>query len=214
MNVEKRLIELAGRAGAKIHAGRSRNDQVALDLRLWTRDAIDSLLGQLSGLRKALVRRARGTSDVICPGYTHLQRAQPVLFAHVLLSFHEMIVRDEGRLIDCRKRVDVSPLGAGALAGTSLRIDLRRYTQYDTQVEIFPILRLYYRSSTLTGFHIPILGVAVNFGNTDNRLIATLRSDLRRGQHISGAVLFQGGNRQINIPIAEEHVGRYSTHVR
>ncbi|MCZ6689620.1 MAG: argininosuccinate lyase [Planctomycetota bacterium] len=125
MNVEKRLIQLAGRAGAKIHAGRSRNDQVALDLRLWTRDAIDSLLGRLSGLRKVLVRRARGTSDVICPGYTHLQRAQPVLFAHVLLSFHEMIVRDEGRLTDCRKRVDVSPLGAGALAGTSLRIDPR-----------------------------------------------------------------------------------------
>lgn len=125
MNVERRLGKLAGKAAAKIHAGRSRNDQVALDLRLWCREEIDGLIREVRALRLALVRKAERHSEVILPGYTHLQRAQPILLAHLLLSFQEQLARDEERLSEVRCRVNISPLGAAALAGTSLPIDPR-----------------------------------------------------------------------------------------
>jgi argininosuccinate lyase len=119
MNVEKAL----GPAGARLHTARSRNDQVALDLRLWTLAAIYRLTAGLERARAALVALARRHEKTLLPGITHLQHAQPVVFAHVLLSWHDALGRDLGRLADARKRAAVSPLGAGALAGTTLPID-------------------------------------------------------------------------------------------
>jgi argininosuccinate lyase len=123
MNIEKALVEKIGEAGEKLHTARSRNDQVALDMRLYLRETGESVKELLSGLQKELIQLAREYLGVIMPGYTHLQRAQPVLLSHHLLAYFEMFNRDKERLADCLKRVNVLPLGSGALAGTSLPID-------------------------------------------------------------------------------------------
>jgi len=123
MAVERRLIEMVGPIGGKLHTARSRNDQVALDLRLYLRDAIADIRARLTALRDALVALGAAHVDVIMPGYTHLQPAQPILFAHHLLAYCEMLDRDDGRLQDCLKRTNVLALGAGALAGTTFPID-------------------------------------------------------------------------------------------
>jgi argininosuccinate lyase len=125
MAVERRLTELVGPVGGKLHTGRSRNDQVALDLRLWLRAACARLDGRLRDLERALVDLAERHQDVVMPGYTHLQRAQPILLAHHLLAYREMLARDRGRLADCQRRADELPLGAGALAGAGFAIDRR-----------------------------------------------------------------------------------------
>jgi argininosuccinate lyase len=121
--VEARLVELVGDAGRKLHTGRSRNDQVATALRLWLRDEIDTLSERVRATQAALVGLAEAHADAIIPGYTHLQRAQPVLFAHWCLAYFEMLARDRERLADVRRRTNVSPLGSAALAGTSYAID-------------------------------------------------------------------------------------------
>ncbi len=121
--VERRLIEAVGDLGKKLHTGRSRNDQVATDLRLWTRDEIDGRVGELHECRRALIDFAEREKVTVVPGYTHLQRAQPILFAHWALAHQEMLERDSARLGDCRSRVNVLPLGSGALAGTTYAID-------------------------------------------------------------------------------------------
>ena len=123
MNIEARLTERIGLAGKKLHTGRSRNDQVATDVRLYLRDAIDTIAGELTRLQRALVTLAAREAATIMPGFTHLQTAQPVTFGHHMLAWNEMLERDHGRLMDCRKRLDVSPLGSAALAGTSYPID-------------------------------------------------------------------------------------------
>jgi len=123
MNIEARLIALIGEAGKRLHTGRSRNDQVATDIRLWLRDEIDNLVTLVRALQRALVGMAGKHADTIMPGFTHLQVAQPVTFGHHLMAYVEMLSRDEARLIDCRKRVNRLPLGAAALAGTSYPID-------------------------------------------------------------------------------------------
>jgi len=122
-HIERALIERLGDLGRKLHTGRSRNDQVVTDVKLWVRDAIDDLDGRLEELQRALVESAERDRDLILPGYTHLQRAQPVLAAHYFLAYVEKYQRDRERLADCRRRVNVLPLGAAALAGTSLPID-------------------------------------------------------------------------------------------
>jgi len=126
MVVEKALIDRIGPAGAKLHTGRSRNDQVALDLRLWARDAIDDLGDRIAELQRAFVGLAERQGQIVMPAYTHLQRAQPVLAGHALLAYVEMLQRDAGRLADARRRVNVCPLGAGAVAGSSLPLDRER----------------------------------------------------------------------------------------
>ena len=123
MNVEARLREMIGDAAGRLHTARSRNDQVATDFRLWLRDAIDGLESQLKELHKALIDQAEKYADVVMPGFTHLQAAQPVTFGHHLLAYAEMVARDRGRMADCRKRLNECPLGAAALAGTSFPID-------------------------------------------------------------------------------------------
>jgi argininosuccinate lyase len=123
MNIEARLIERIGETGKKLHTGRSRNDQVATDLRLYLRDAIDELIAELQRLQLALVDLADQEADTIMPGFTHLQVAMPVSFGHHMLAWEEMLERDHQRLLDCRKRVNCMPLGAAALAGTSFPID-------------------------------------------------------------------------------------------
>ena len=129
MNVESRLREMIGDAAGRLHTGRSRNDQVATDLRLWTRDAIDGLDAQLATLQKALIDKAEEHAATPMPGFTHLQVAQPVTFGHHMLAYVEMYGRDRGRLVDCRKRLNESPLGAAALAGTSFPIDRKMTAQ-------------------------------------------------------------------------------------
>ncbi len=121
--VETRLVETIGDAGRKLHTGRSRNDQVATDLRLWLREAIDQLLSQARSTQEALLDFAEVIPGAVLPGYTHLQRAQPILLAHWCLAYFEMLVRDCDRLEGTRKRVNVLPLGSAALAGTSFPID-------------------------------------------------------------------------------------------
>jgi len=123
MAVERRLIEKIGAVGGKLHTARSRNDQVALDLRLYLKDETRRILDLLRQLRRALAALAAAHSDAIMPGYTHLQPAQPVLFAHHLLAYAEMLERDGQRFTDGAKRIDVLPLGSGALAGTTFPID-------------------------------------------------------------------------------------------
>ncbi|MEO6394464.1 MAG: argininosuccinate lyase [Devosia sp.] len=123
MNVESRLKELIGEAAGRLHTARSRNDQVATDFRLYVRDAIDTLSGQIETLQLALVDRAEQEAETIMPGFTHLQSAQPVTLGHHLLAYVEMLGRDSGRLADARKRLNESPLGAAALAGTPYPID-------------------------------------------------------------------------------------------
>ncbi|MGJ8516074.1 argininosuccinate lyase [Carnimonas bestiolae] len=123
MNVEARLIERIGNVGKKLHTGRSRNDQIATDIRLYVRDEIDIINAELTRLRQGLIELAYQEADTIMPGFTHLQAAQPVTFGHHLLAWQEMVARDQERLADCRKRVNVLPLGAAALAGTTYPID-------------------------------------------------------------------------------------------
>ena len=123
MNIEARLTEGIGEAGKRLHTARSRNDQVALDLRLWVRDAIDGLSEQVRDAMRALAARAEEHAGTVMPGFTHLQPAQPVTLGHHLLAYVEMLSRDLGRLRDCRARLDESPLGAAALAGTGFPID-------------------------------------------------------------------------------------------
>jgi argininosuccinate lyase len=122
MNIESALT-LRVPAGAKLHTSRSRNDQVALDVRLWLREELAALQGEIAGLQAALVSLGDKYADVLIPGYTHLQRAQPVYLAHHLLAYVEMLARDRARLADCRERVNVCPLGSGALAGSTLPLD-------------------------------------------------------------------------------------------
>jgi argininosuccinate lyase len=123
MNIEARLIEKIGEAGRKLHTARSRNDQIALDMRLFAKEAISDTIERLKEFQRALLDLAEANKDEIMPGYTHLQRAQPILFAHHLLAYFEMLERDVGRFRDCLKRADVLPLGSGALAGVAYAID-------------------------------------------------------------------------------------------
>jgi argininosuccinate lyase len=123
MHIEKALIDRLGDVGRKLHTARSRNDQVATDLRLWVRDAIDEIDQRLVDVQRAFVDRAERDRDCVVPGYTHLRRAQPVLAAHYWLAYCEKLQRDRDRLADCRRRANVLALGAAALAGTSLPID-------------------------------------------------------------------------------------------
>ncbi|MBT3396136.1 MAG: argininosuccinate lyase, partial [Alphaproteobacteria bacterium] len=123
MHIESRLIELVGDPGARLHTARSRNDQVATDFRLWVRDAIDRLDPSLRALQSALIDQAEAEAATVLPGLTHLQPAQPVTFGHHMLAYVEMLRRDRGRFADCRGRLNESPLGAAALAGTSFPID-------------------------------------------------------------------------------------------
>ena len=127
MNIESRLTQMIGVTGKKLHTGRSRNDQVATDIRLYVRDQIDLIQQDLRRLQAGLVELAEREADTIMPGFTHLQTAQPVTFGHHMLAWYEMLVRDEERLLDCRKRVNSLPLGSAALAGTTYPID-REYT--------------------------------------------------------------------------------------
>ncbi|WP_299980574.1 argininosuccinate lyase [uncultured Pseudoteredinibacter sp.] len=122
MNIESALTKAIGITGKKLHTGRSRNDQVATDIRLWLRDEIDLISLEMTRLQDGLIKLAEGEADTIMPGFTHLQTAQPVTFGHHLLAWNEMLERDFGRLVDCRKRLNQSPLGAAALAGTSYAI--------------------------------------------------------------------------------------------
>jgi argininosuccinate lyase len=126
LNIEARLTQLAGDAGKRLHTGRSRNDQVATDVRLWLRDEIDVINDLLSQLQRALVDLAEQNADVIMPGFTHLQVAQPVAFGHHMLAYVEMFSRDAERMVDVRRRVNRLPLGAAALAGTSYPLDRER----------------------------------------------------------------------------------------
>ncbi len=134
-HIERALIERLGDVGRKLHTGRSRNDQVVTDVKLWVRDALDALDDRLCQLQGALLDCAERNRELVLPGYTHLQRAQPILAAHYFLAYIEKYQRDRERLSDCRKRVNVLPLGAAALAGTSLPIDrdsVRRQLGFDT----------------------------------------------------------------------------------
>ncbi len=123
MNVEARLAELIGPAAGRLHTARSRNDQVATDFRLWVRNSIDALDAQMKDLQRALIVKAETHAGTVMPGFTHLQPAQPVTFGHHLLAYVEMVGRDRSRLADCRARLNESPLGSAALAGTSFPID-------------------------------------------------------------------------------------------
>ena len=123
MHIESALIEVLGAEGARVHSARSRNDQVALDIRLYLRDQVDELIAGIRHFQRALVLQADANKDVILPGFTHLQHAQVVVFAHHLLAYVEMLDRDAERLADCRKRLNVCPLGSGALAGSTLPIN-------------------------------------------------------------------------------------------
>jgi argininosuccinate lyase len=122
MNIEAELTRRVP-AGAKLHTARSRNDQIALDVRMWLRDEITALLGDIANLQRALVALGEANADVLIPGYTHMQRAQPVYFAHHLLAYVEMLERDCDRIWDCHSRVNVCPLGSGAIAGSTLPLD-------------------------------------------------------------------------------------------
>ena len=123
MNIESELTRRIGAAGAKLHTARSRNDQVATDTRLYCRAQIDTTLELLKDMQRALVQKASQYAEVRIPGYTHLQRAQPVTIGHHLLAYVEMLDRDAARLADCRRRVNVSPLGSGAIAGSTINLD-------------------------------------------------------------------------------------------
>ena len=129
MNIESRLSDLIGDAAGRLHTARSRNDQVATDLRLWVRDSIDAIDAALVGLQSVLIDRAESEADTAMPGFTHLQSAQPVTFGHHLLAYVEMFGRDRGRFHDCRVRLNENPLGAAALAGTAFPIDREATTK-------------------------------------------------------------------------------------
>ena len=123
MNIEARLTDRIGATGKKLHTGRSRNDQVATDIRLWLRDEIDVILAEITRLQEGLLTLAEREAGTLMPGFTHLQTAQPVTFGHHLLAWFEMLSRDYERLVDCRKRTNRMPLGSAALAGTTYPID-------------------------------------------------------------------------------------------
>ncbi|WP_068756413.1 argininosuccinate lyase, partial [Oleiphilus sp. HI0125] len=123
MNIEAKLTEKIGITGKKLHTGRSRNDQVATDIRLYLRDEIDFIASEITRLQQGIVGLAQREAETIMPGFTHLQTAQPVTFGHHVMAWNEMLQRDYERLMDCRKRVNIMPLGAAALAGTSYPID-------------------------------------------------------------------------------------------
>lgn len=123
MNIERRLVEKTGPVGEKLHTGRSRNDQVVLDIRMYLKDEIADIHKRIEKLKSVIVLRAKENIDVIMPGYTHLQPAQPVLFSHYLLAYYEMIDRDGQRFEDCLKRIDIMPLGSGALAGSNYNMN-------------------------------------------------------------------------------------------
>jgi argininosuccinate lyase len=134
-HIERALIEKLGDVGRKLHTGRSRNDQVVTDVKLWVRDGLDDMRAKLLELQRALVFAAEQAGDLVIPGYTHMQRAQPVLAAHYFLAYAEKYERDRARLADCRRRVNIQPLGAAALAGTSLPIEresVRRQLGFDS----------------------------------------------------------------------------------
>src|SRR5690349_11861027 len=126
LNIEARLAELIGPAAGRLHTARSRNDQVATDFRLWVRNAIDHIETGLRELQSALIDQAEAYADCVMPGFTHLQIAQPVTLGHHLMAYVEMLGRDRGRFADCRRRLNESPLGAAALAGTAFSIDRDR----------------------------------------------------------------------------------------
>src|SRR5499426_2846487 len=126
LNIERRLTELVGEPGKRLHTARSRNDQVATDIRLWLREEIDTLAAALAALRLAFIDLAEAHAGTIMPGYTHLQVAQPVTFGHHLLAYEAMFARDAERFSDARKRMNRLPLGSAALAGTSFPIDRQR----------------------------------------------------------------------------------------
>lgn len=136
MNIESVLTERIGAAGGKLHTARSRNDQVALDVRLYCRDQTQKIIKLVRGLQRSLVQCAKTYSDIILPGYTHLQRGQPVLFGHHLLAYVEMLERDAERLTDALKRVNVMPLGSGALAGSTIVLD----REFVAQKLSFPVV--------------------------------------------------------------------------
>ena len=123
LNIEKRLTDKIGDAGKRLHTGRSRNDQVATDVRLWLRATTDDVLTNIKNLHTAILDLAEANTDTIMPGFTHLQVAQPVTFGHHLMAYFEMLKRDAERFVDCRKRMNKLPLGAAALAGTSYPIN-------------------------------------------------------------------------------------------
>ena len=123
MNIESELTRRIGPAGAKLHTARSRNDQVATDVRLYTRDAVQEIIALIQSLQRALIEAAERSGTAVVPGYTHLQRGQPVLFAHHLLAYVEMLSRDAARLVDANKRLNICPLGSGALAGSTIILD-------------------------------------------------------------------------------------------
>ncbi len=127
MHIETRLVREVGNTARKLHTARSRNDQVALDVRMYLRDEVSAIIGGLLKLRKKIVSAAKVNIETVMPGYTHLQRAQPVLFSHHLMAYYEMFTRDTDRLVSCMKRINVMPLGSAALAGTTYPID-RQYT--------------------------------------------------------------------------------------
>ena len=127
LNIEARLTALIGDAGKRLHTGRSRNDQVATDIRLYLRGEIDTIVSRIEHLQEVLVAQAKRGNDIIMPGFTHMQVAQPVTFGHHMLAYVEMFERDRERFLDVRRRVNRSPLGAAALAGTTYPID-REYT--------------------------------------------------------------------------------------
>lgn len=129
MNIEARLIEIIGPTGGKLHTGRSRNDQVATDLRLYTRRRCGEAIALVDGLRRAIIDQAEKHVDTLLPGYTHLQRAQPVRLAHHLLAWQEMLERDAGRVADARRRLNEMPLGSGAIAGTTFAIDRNKVAE-------------------------------------------------------------------------------------
>jgi argininosuccinate lyase len=123
MNIESRLKEIIGEAAGRLHTARSRNDQVAVDFRLWVRDTVDELDGQLADLQRAMAEKAEAHASTVMPGFTHLQSAQPTTFGHHMLAYVEMLARDRSRLADARRRMNECPLGAAALCGTSFPID-------------------------------------------------------------------------------------------
>ena len=123
MHIEARLVNEVGRAAQKLHTARSRNDQVVLDVRMYLRDETGNIIQRLAGLRSVIVSLAEIHIDVILPGYTHLQRAQPVLLSHHLMAYYEMFSRDADRFSDCLKRINIMPLGSAALPGTTYPID-------------------------------------------------------------------------------------------
>ena len=129
LNIEKRLTDIVGDAGKRLHTGRSRNDQVATDIRLYLRASIDKIIQLTESMQRALVTLAEQHTETVMPGFTHLQVAQPVSFAHHLMAYFEMLKRDIERLSDCRKRVNQLPLGAAALAGTSYPINREMVAQ-------------------------------------------------------------------------------------